>query len=163
VTPCGGSPFVDLVARCTNCNAKDSPTESDGQPLGSHKNSRPAKEDWSYSSVVGMLLYLASNSRPDISFAVHQCARFTHNPREIHQKALLRICRYLKGTIHDGLIYEPSEEINVDCYCDADFAALHGIEASDDPNSAKSRTGFVITVLQIAGSYGCPSYKLRFL
>jgi hypothetical protein len=130
----------------TNCNAKDSPTESDGQPLGSHKNSRPAKEDWSYSSVVGMLLYLASNSRPDISFAVHQCARFTHNPREIHEKALLRICRYLKGTLHDGLIYEPSEEINVDCYCDADFAALHGIEASDDPNSAKSRTGYVITI-----------------
>ena len=43
-------------------------------------------------------VYLASNSRPDISFAVHQCARFTHTPKALHGEAILRICRYLKGT-----------------------------------------------------------------
>jgi hypothetical protein len=70
--------IINNVLKATNmknCNAKDSPTESDGQPLGSHKNARPAKEDWSYLSVVRILLYLASNS-----FAVDQCAHFTHNP-----------------------------------------------------------------------------------
>ena len=129
-----------------NCNAKESPTKSDGKPLGSDKLGEPAKESWSYSSVVGMLLYLASNSRPDISFAVHQCARFTHNPKVSHEKAIIRICRYLKGTQEEGLIYEPSSEMTVDCYVDADFAGLYGVEDSQDPISVKSRTGYVILI-----------------
>ena len=36
--------------------------------------------EWSYASVVGVLLYLAENSLPDIAFAVHQSARFSHRP-----------------------------------------------------------------------------------
>jgi hypothetical protein len=34
------------------------------------------QESWNYPSVIGQLNYLAQNSRPDISFTVHQCARF---------------------------------------------------------------------------------------
>ena len=37
-------------------------------------------DDWSYTSVVGMLLHLAGNTQPDIDFAVHQAARFSHRP-----------------------------------------------------------------------------------
>ena len=37
-------------------------------------------ETWSYPSVIGMLLYLASNTRPDIAFAVSQVARFSSAP-----------------------------------------------------------------------------------
>jgi hypothetical protein len=32
------------------------------------------QESWNYPSVIGQLNYLAQNSRPDISFAAHQCA-----------------------------------------------------------------------------------------
>jgi hypothetical protein len=35
------------------------------------------QESWNYTSVIGQLNNLAQNSRPDISFAVHQCARFS--------------------------------------------------------------------------------------
>jgi hypothetical protein len=35
-----------------------------------------------------LLLNLASNSRPDIVFAVHQAARFFHNPKALHAKAI---------------------------------------------------------------------------
>ena len=42
-----------------------------------------------YASVVAdMLLNLASNSRPDIAFAVHQAARFFHNPKASYAKAI---------------------------------------------------------------------------
>jgi hypothetical protein len=42
-----------------------------------------------YASVVAdMLLHLASNSRPDIAFTVHQAARFFHNPKASHAKAI---------------------------------------------------------------------------
>ena len=40
--------------------------------LGKEENSPPRKEHWSYTSVIGMLLYLSSNSCPDITFVVNQ-------------------------------------------------------------------------------------------
>ena len=51
------------------------------KPLGTDKESTKFAEQWSYSSVVGMLLYLAANSQPEIAYTVHQCAQFTHNPK----------------------------------------------------------------------------------
>ena len=40
----------------------------------------------------------------------------------------------------------PSSELNVDSYPDADFAGLYGHKKSTDPSCAKSRTGFLINV-----------------
>jgi hypothetical protein len=42
--------------------------------IGKDKQGQDCQEVWSYLSIVGMLMYLASNSQPDIAFAVHQCA-----------------------------------------------------------------------------------------
>jgi hypothetical protein len=36
--------------------------------------------------------------------------------------------------------------MTVDCYVDADFAGLYGVEDSQDPISVKSRTGYVILI-----------------
>jgi hypothetical protein len=91
-------------------------------------------------------MYLANNTRPDIAFATHQCARFTHNPKKSHARAVKRIARYLIGTRDKGLKIKPSKELCVDCYCDADFAGLFGTEDSQDPISAKSRTGYILTL-----------------
>ncbi len=107
-------------------------------------------EEWHYASVVGMLLYLSSNSRPDITFAVHQVARFTHCPKESHAKAVKRILRYLQQTKDCGLIFRPQAGFKVDCFCDSDFCGLWGAEHPDDPVAAKSCTGYIITVC------GCP-------
>ena len=64
------------------CIGLPTPTKVEA-PLGIDVNVSEANIDWpnSYASVIGMMLYLASNTRPDISFAVHQCARFTHNTK----------------------------------------------------------------------------------
>ena len=97
-----------------------------------------------------LLMYLAGNSRPDIAFAVHQCARFTHSPRDSHGKAVKRIIRYLQGTKDKGLFFRPTKELQMDCYVDADFAGTWGIENDQDPVSVKSRTGYVIMFM------GCP-------
>ena len=97
-------------------------------------------------------MYLASNSRPEITFAVHQCARFNHGTKHSHEKALLHICRYLKGTKNDGLILKPNmkELMQVNCFADADFAGLFSVENPQDPVSVRSRTGYVLTFA------GCP-------
>ena len=97
-----------------------------------------------------MLMYLTSNSRPDIQYAIHQCAHFTHNPRASHEQAVLRICRYLKGTKDKGLVFKPNQELALDCYVDADFADLWKAEKEEDPVCVKLRTGYVLML------GGCP-------
>jgi hypothetical protein len=48
------------------------------------------QESWNYISVIGQLNYLAHNSRPEILFAVHQSARFSKEPKALHEKAFKR-------------------------------------------------------------------------
>ena len=131
-----------------DCNGKNKPAMK--TPLAADTYGKPFKEKWEYSSVVGMLFYLCSNSRPDIQFAVHQCARFNHCPRDSHATAIKRICRYLKATKDKGLTFSSNEEIRLTMYVDADFAGLYGIENKDDPVCVKSRTGYVLFL------GGCP-------
>ena len=68
-----------------------------------------------------MLLNLAANSCPEIAYVIHQCVRFTHNPKASHGAALKLICRYFQGTKTKGLILKPSKQLTVDCFADADF------------------------------------------
>jgi hypothetical protein len=121
--------------------------------LGADSDGEPPQKMFSYASVIGMLGYLQANSRLDISFAVAQCARFTHNPKRSHEIALERIGQYLKGTIEEGMILRPipmSEELTCNVYVDADFAGGWGYEDPLDPACVRSRTGYIIEVM------GCP-------
>jgi hypothetical protein len=121
-------------------------TPAEAKPLVKDTDGEPALGDFSYSSLVGMLLYLAGHTRPDIAYAVNCCARYMFCPKRSHELALKRIGRYLKATRDCGLVLNPSEELKIDCYPDADFAGMYGYESSSDPSCVKSRTGFVITV-----------------
>jgi hypothetical protein len=108
-----------------------------------------ASSTFNYAAVISMLLYLSGHSRPDIAFAVHQCAWYTFQPTQRHELALICIGHYLKGTMDKGLILAPSDDARVDCFPDADFAGLYGHEDSQDPHCACSCTGFVIL------AFGC--------
>ena len=55
-----------------------------------------------YRGMIGSLLYLTA-SRLDIMYSVCLCARFQACPKESHLNAVIRIFRYLKGTIDIGL------------------------------------------------------------
>jgi hypothetical protein len=58
------------------------------KPVGKDETRALPSEPWSYTSVVGMMMYLSSNSCPDIAFAVYSCAHFTHCPRCSHEVIL---------------------------------------------------------------------------
>jgi hypothetical protein len=92
-----------------------------------------------------MLNYIAASSRPDISFAAHQCARFSSNPLRSHELAVKRIVCYLKGTKDKGFILRPDNSTTIYCYVDADFAGAWTLNTSVDPKSVHSRSGYVIT------------------
>ena len=81
-------------------------------------------EPWKYSTVLGILVYLASNPRPDIAFSVHQCACFTHAPHKSHAKSFKHILRYIKVTSYKGLILELPWNLQVDYYFDAEFSGI---------------------------------------
>jgi Reverse transcriptase (RNA-dependent DNA polymerase) len=121
--------------------------------LSSDPEGDPPNGTFSYASVIGMLGYLQANSRPDLTYAVSQCARFTHSPKRSHEQALERIGQYLKHTANEGLILRPTsltDTFYTDVYVDADFAGAWGYEHPSDPACVKSRTGFIIETM------GCP-------
>ena len=134
---------IIAMAGLEDANLKYTP--ADKIPLGPSDGDPPHSETWSYASMIGCLNYLANNSRPDIQFAVHQCARYTHCPKKAHSTALKRIVKYLLGTRTQGLILSPTKTITLDMYVDADFAGLWNSNAGEqDPQRVKSRSGHVL-------------------
>lgn len=94
-----------------------------------------------YRELIGSLLWIATCTRPDISFAVSKLASYSNNPSELHWKSTKRILRYLKGTQNFGLIYNKEAEANLIGYVDSDYAG--------DQQDRLSVTGFAF---KFAGS-----------
>ena len=142
--------IIELLGNAVqDANVKRTPAEYK-RPLHKDLDGPDRKQDWNYRSAIGMLNYLAASTRPDILYAVHSAARFSANPKLIHEQAVKRICRYLKGTQDKGLILKPDVDRGVDCYVDASFATEFDKSRSNDPSTVLSRTGYVILYK------GCP-------
>jgi hypothetical protein len=139
--------IIDALG-CSSMPGKRTPAEYGA--LGSDKEGDPPQGTFSYPSVIGMLQYLQAHTRPDITLVVSQCARFIHSTKRLHELALIRIRQYLKLTRTKELTLQPTATVGINCYVDADFAGLWGFENPQDPNCAKSRTGFVLCIA------GCP-------
>ena len=115
------------------------PTPASSTPLGIDKDGKPFEEDWEYATLIGILIYLAQNSRPDIAYAVHQYAHFTPNLRSSHARWIKRVLRYLKGTRDkESVITRPPPTFQIDCYVDTYFAGLWNVEHDQDPIYVKS-------------------------
>ena len=91
--------------------------------------------DTNYRKLIGGLLYVATNTRPDISFSVAYLSRSLNNPSVTDWEYAKRILRYLKGTKHYKLIYTKMEKNAFKAFSDADFA---------NDEDRKSVSGFVI-------------------
>jgi hypothetical protein len=139
----------DLHLNQENVTARPTPA-TDAKIIGAHMNSPEFDGHFHYRRVIGKLNHLERGSRPDISYAVHQCARFTSNPRKEHGEAVKRIGRYLKGTRDRGFVMQQSDE-QFRVWVDADFSGNWSNEESmDDPDTARSCTGYLVNFL------GCP-------
>ena len=79
------------------------------------------KYTWKNCTAVGTLSYLQNTSRPEISMAVHQTARFSNNPMLSHEKSIMLIRRYLLNSRKRSIIYKPDKSKGLECYVDADF------------------------------------------
>jgi hypothetical protein len=111
-----------LLMKLAESSGKDTPATNG--TLGRDINGEGRKETWNCRSVLRMMLYLSSNSRPDIAFAVYQCGRYSTNPTLLHETAVKWIAQYLKQTRSRGMIISPKADLRLDLWVDADFAGL---------------------------------------
>uniref|UniRef100_A0ACD5ZJ84 Uncharacterized protein n=1 Tax=Avena sativa TaxID=4498 RepID=A0ACD5ZJ84_AVESA len=99
---------------------------TDGDPL-----SDPTR----YRHLVGSLVYLAV-TRPDISYPVHILSQFVSAPTTVHYSHLLRVLRYLCGTITRRLFFPRSSSLQLQCYLDATWAS--------DPSDRRSLSAYCV-------------------
>lgn len=97
-----------------------------------------------YLEAVGSLNFLATRTRPDISFAVGQVAQRMHDPRVRDWQAVKRILRYLQQTLDLKLKYSCTASPLVG-YSDASYAP----EAID----RKSTSGYIFLINGAAVSW----------
>jgi hypothetical protein len=119
--------------------------------LTRHRNSDAFDGSFNYRSVIGKLNYLEKATRSDISYAVHQCARFVSDPKREHGDAVRWLGRYLKGTRKMGTIMKPVPDMDLEVFVDASFCGdWDPKEAAIDRDTARSRHGYIISYA------GCP-------
>ena len=73
-----------------------------------------------YRSMIGSLMYLTA-SRPNVMFAVFQCARYQANPKLSHFIVVKRILRYLKRCPKLGLWYPKNPEFDLYAFADSNY------------------------------------------
>ena len=115
-------------------------------------------------SVIGALLYLAINTRPDIGFQVIAISRFLEKPQGQHITAAKHILHYLRGTTDFGITYkgsgsgqsklrdlnDPKHSLKLIGFADSDWAG--------DIDTRRSTTGWVYF---LAGGPVCWSSMLQ--
>ena len=103
-------------ASITDSNIVDTPIEYNCR-LNSH-DGKSLFDATLYRQLVGSLIYLTV-TRPDISYIVHVVSQFMATPRSPHYAVVLRILRYLKDTIFDGLHFSSHSSLTLQAYSDA--------------------------------------------
>jgi hypothetical protein len=92
-----------------------------------------------YQSALGQCLWLSTQTRCDISYAVSVLGRFSHNPSKEAWNALRHLCRYLASTddlcLQWDRFVEPTLQDQLVSYADSDFGGC--------PDTARSTSGFV--------------------
>ena len=103
--------LISSIARdlgFTNTTKPNATPASPSAILQQDLNGPDFQEHWSYCSVLGKLNFLEESTRPDIAYAVHQCAHFSVNPKATHAAvAVQNIVCYLIGTPTKGLMLAP--------------------------------------------------------
>ena len=76
-----------------------------------------------YQFIIGLLMYAARATRPDIAYATHFLGQFSLNPTETHLSATKRVLQLLKKTIMKTLTYKyNTNELPLRIYSDTSFA-----------------------------------------
>ena len=88
-----------------------------------------------YRRLVGIAQWAANNTRPDISWAANQVARFSNKPSPEHRNAAVQVIQFL-ATNPRGIQYTAGASLRLEAYADADWGS--------DPTDRKPFLGWVV-------------------
>ena len=79
--------------------------------------------DKPFRSLVGHLMWLANQTRPDILNAVRTVARYSHAPKLVHWRAALHVLMYVRFTSGYGITFQRGTARGVvfEVYVDSDY------------------------------------------
>ena len=105
-----------------------------------------------FRSVIGKLNYLEKATRPDISFATHQCPPYVADLKKSHARAVRWLGCYLLHSRRKGIIFKADITGGLEVFVDASFAGKWDKQDAQtgDRDTARSRDGYIILY------YGCP-------
>jgi hypothetical protein len=126
----------NVLKRFGFSDCKPSPTPY-GPSVTLRKNKRIGLDQLRYSQIVGSLMYLASATRPGISFVVSKFSRFMSNPGTDHWHALERLMCYFHGTMSYGIHYSGQHAV-LEGYSDWNWIS--------DVDELYATSGYVFTI-----------------
>ncbi|UYV82307.1 hypothetical protein LAZ67_21001675 [Cordylochernes scorpioides] len=88
-----------------------------------------------YQEALGMLMFLAVNTRPDIAYITSKLSQYSRQPKQMHWTIIKRVMRYLRGTIDLGVKFERGKTGILKSYTDASWSTTH---------DGKSYRGYVL-------------------
>ena len=127
----------------SECRACVTPMEPNSRLSSDNSPQTEAEKDSMrlipYGTLVGVLLYLVTCTRPDLAFAVGMLGRYTKNPGMQHWEAAKRVLKYLKGTASYGITYGGRQATTeLTCFTDSDWGGC--------ADTAKSTSGYLVTM-----------------
>ena len=83
-----------------------------------------------YQQIIGMVIYAAIGTKPNIAFVAMRLSQFNNNPMQEHIKYTKYVLRYLKGTKELKIKYDGVSDAGLIGYSDSDWG-----ENRDDRHS----------------------------
>ncbi len=124
-----------------------------------------------YCVIVGKCMYLSNCTRPDISFAVQELAKFVSNFGTKHFEAAKHLLRYIQGTRARGITYgnEPNPFPIFKAFADFDWAMSENrksisrfvIECGNGPLTWSSKQQVVVALSSCEAEYIACSHCAR--
>ncbi|KAL4582843.1 hypothetical protein LXL04_007404 [Taraxacum kok-saghyz] len=130
---CQAKYISDLLSRSGLTDAKVASTPLEPNTHLVPQSGTPLNDPTAYRQLVGSLVYLTV-TRPDLAYAVHTVSQFMASPYSNHYAAVLRILRYLKGTMFHGLHFSSKSSLVLKAFSDADW--------DGDLTDRRSTTGY---------------------
>jgi hypothetical protein len=116
----------DILERFGMQDSAPMTTPLDPNPDKIDKDATKDMSSIPYRSAVGSIMYAMKGTRPDIAAAFSYVSRYLENPSWQHWMAVKRILRYLKGTLHYGIVYgENGGSLELYGYVDSDWGSDH--------------------------------------
>ena len=112
------------------------------------QNSDPLPDNEEYRKLIGMLLYLSTNSRPDISSSVSILSQKVSKPSRLDLNEVKRVIRYLSSTKKLSLRLSNQNSVSdLIMYSDANWA--------EDRVDRKSNSGYIVFAFGGTISWAC--------